>query len=242
MSADMPFTRDKLDFYLRELAKEFRKLNGTAMPAELILIGGASILANYGFREMTYDMDAIISATSVMKEAVNRVGDKFGLPNGWLNEEARHTRSYSGKLFEVSIYYRTFSNVLTVRTVAGAYLVAMKLMSGRKYKNDISDIVGILWEHQKCGKPITMEAVDKAITTLYGGWDTVPEDSRTFIMATIKNGDYEAIYHQSRTQEVDTRDILLEFGKDYPDALKEDSIDSVIESVRRKKQQTEEER
>ena len=30
------------------------------MPAEIILIGGASILINYGFREMTYDMDAII--------------------------------------------------------------------------------------------------------------------------------------------------------------------------------------
>ena len=34
--------------------------NGSRMPAEIILIGGASILINYGFREMTYDMDAII--------------------------------------------------------------------------------------------------------------------------------------------------------------------------------------
>ena len=33
------------------------------MSAEIILIGGASILINYGFREMTYDMDAIIKSS-----------------------------------------------------------------------------------------------------------------------------------------------------------------------------------
>ena len=53
MSADKPFTKENLDSYLKELAKEFRKNNGTRMPAEIILIGGASILINYGFREMT---------------------------------------------------------------------------------------------------------------------------------------------------------------------------------------------
>ena len=62
MSADKPFTKEKLDCYLKELAKQFRKKNGTRMPAEIILIGGASILINYGFREMTYDMDAIIKS------------------------------------------------------------------------------------------------------------------------------------------------------------------------------------
>jgi len=46
MSVKTPFTRENLDAYLKELAKEFRKLNGSAMPAEIILIGGAAILAN----------------------------------------------------------------------------------------------------------------------------------------------------------------------------------------------------
>ena len=50
MSADNFFTRENLDSYLKELAKEFRKLNGNKMPAEIILIGGASVLINYGFR------------------------------------------------------------------------------------------------------------------------------------------------------------------------------------------------
>ena len=48
MSIDQPFTRDNLNEYLAALAKEFRRLNGTKTPAEIILIGGAAILANYG--------------------------------------------------------------------------------------------------------------------------------------------------------------------------------------------------
>ena len=70
MSVDKSFTKENLDSYLKELAKEFRKKNGTRMPAEIILIGGASILINYGFREMTYDMDAIIKSSGAMKDAI----------------------------------------------------------------------------------------------------------------------------------------------------------------------------
>ena len=44
MSADKPFTRENPDSYLMELAKEFRKKSGSRMPAEIILMGGASIL------------------------------------------------------------------------------------------------------------------------------------------------------------------------------------------------------
>ncbi|MCL2081760.1 MAG: DUF6036 family nucleotidyltransferase [Oscillospiraceae bacterium] len=98
MSADMPFTKENLDTTLKELGKTFRKLNGTKMPAEIILIGGAAILANYGFREMTYDIDAVILASSAMKEAINHVGDKMGLPNGWLNADFKRTASFSEKL------------------------------------------------------------------------------------------------------------------------------------------------
>ena len=59
MLSDIPFTKENLDQYLKELAREFRKRNGRSMPAEMILIGGASVIINYGFREMTYDMDPL---------------------------------------------------------------------------------------------------------------------------------------------------------------------------------------
>mgnify|MGYP000190523015 CR=1 FL=1 len=109
--SEVPFTKDNLDGYLKELSKEFRKMNGSRMPAEIILIGGAAVLINYGFREMTYDMDAIIQASSSMKDAINHVGDRMGLPNGWLNTDFMKTASYTPKLIQYSQYYKTFSNV-----------------------------------------------------------------------------------------------------------------------------------
>ena len=239
MSAESAFTKENLNEYLKALAKEFRRRNGTAMPAEIILIGGASILANYGFREMTYDMDAVITASSAMKEAISFVGEKYNLPNGWLNTDFTRTKSYSQKLLEVSVYYKTFSNIVTIRTVAAEYLVAMKLMSGRRYKNDLSDIAGILWEHQKSENPITMEMIDAAVLALYSNWNEVPESSKAFISAALEHGDFESLYHQSRESELQAKDILLGFEQQYPDSLKAENIDSILEKARKKKHELE---
>ena len=126
MSADKPFTKENLDGYLRELAKEFRKKNGNKMSAEIILIGGASILINYGFREMTYDMDAIIKSSGAMRDAINTVGDRLGLPIGWLNIDFVHTNSYTPRLAEHSKYYKTFANILQIRTVSDEYSLLIK--------------------------------------------------------------------------------------------------------------------
>ena len=45
MLSEQPFTRENLDQYLKELAKEFRKRTGKSVPAEIILIGGALVPA-----------------------------------------------------------------------------------------------------------------------------------------------------------------------------------------------------
>ena len=67
------FNKENLDLYLKALGKEFRRLNGKATPADIILIGGAAVLANYGFRDMTADIDAIVRASSAMKDAIRSV-------------------------------------------------------------------------------------------------------------------------------------------------------------------------
>lgn len=228
------FTKDNLDTYLKALAKEFRKLNGTSMPAEIILIGGAAILANYGFRDMTTDIDAIIHASSSMKDAINRVGDKFNLPSGWLNSDFMHTASYSSKLDEFSKYYRTYSNVLNVRTISDEYLIAMKLRSGRKYKNDLSDIIGILAEHQKFRNPITFDDINTAVTNLYTNWDNIPEDSKIFIENALSNGDYERIYATIRDEEKHSKDILIDFEKDYPGVTNTSNVNDILNTLKRK--------
>ena len=229
------FTKENLDTYLKELAKEFRKLNGKSMSAEIILVGGAAILASYGFRDMTTDIDAVIHATSSMKDAINRVGDKFDLPNGWLNADFMHTGSYSPKLNEFSVYYKTFSNILSVRTVAAEYLIAMKLRSGRKYKNDLSDIIGILAEHEKRGTPIIFDMIETAVQNLYGGWTDFPEDSKSFIESALRNGDFEKVYASVKSEESQSKDILINFEKDYPKVAKKSNVDDILKTLKAKR-------
>jgi hypothetical protein len=235
MSFDKPITKENLDTYLKDLAREFRKLNRTKTSAEIVLIGGAAILAGYGFRDMTYDVDALIAASSVMKDAVGRVAEKHDLPHDWLNTDFRRTVSYSDKLFEVSAYYRTFSNILTIRIVTAEYLVAMKLMSGRRYKNDISDIAGILLEHQSRGTLLTKEAIDAAVTKLYGASAELPGKMKQWLDETLAKGDYESVYRESRQGEQDAKTILLDFEEQHPGELRNDNLDAVIEAAKRKR-------
>lgn len=238
MSADKPFTKENLDSYLKELAKEFRKRNGTKMPAEIILIGDASILINYGFREMTYDMDAIIKSSGTMKDAINTVGDRLGLPVGWLNTDFVNTNSYTPRLVEYSKYYKTFANVLQIRTVSAEYLVAMKLMAGRLYKNDLSDIVGVLIEQEKRNEPLSFEIIRKAIVNLYDSYEKIPEDSRIFIEAVYKKKDLHEFYKQCRELEQENKDVLIGFQEDYPGVLNGDNLADILKAARAKKQQS----
>lgn len=236
------FTKENLDAYLNEVGKQYRKLGGKAMPAEIVLVGGAAVLANYGFRDMTTDVDALIHASSALKDAINVVGDKYGLPNGWLNADFRKTDSFSEKLIQYSEYYRTFSNVLQVRTVNAEYLVAMKLIAGRQYKNDLSDVIGILVEHQERGEPLTMEKIRQAVSNLYGSWEILPTTSQNFIRSAMEHPDLREVYALIRKNEQDAKIILVNFEQQYPGVTtilrtEEQSKDALLDSLRSKKRE-----
>ena len=234
--SDVPFTKENLDRYLKELAKDYRKRSGKEMPAEIILIGGASVVINYGFREMTYDMDAVIDASSSMKEAINCVGDKFGLPNGWLNDDFKKTTSYTPKIVQFATHYRTYSNIVTFMTVTGEYLVAMKMKSGRKYKYDRSDIIGVLWEQEKSGDPLTIDRIIKAVGDLYGSYDVLPEEIRQFVEQAVRNGNYEEMYMRVRQAEAENKENLLEYQAEKPDAITGDNVNDIIDALRKRKE------
>ena len=228
------FTKDNIDLYLKELSREYRKQVGKAMPAELILIGGAAVLINYGFRDMTTDIDALIHAASGMKDAINRVGDRFSLPNNWLNADFTNTNSYSPKLSEFSVYYKTWSNVLMVRTIAAEYLIAMKLRSGRQYKSDLSDVIGILFDHEKRGTPITLEQIRKAVDDLYGSWNALPEESQAFIENVMNSDQLAQLYEQTATGEKETKELLIQFEQEYPGITKESNVDAIAGTLQKK--------
>lgn len=229
------FTKDTIDNYLKEVAKEYRRQGGKNIPAEMTIIGGASVLINYGFRNMTTDIDAIIYAASTMKSAINNIGDRHKLPRGWLNGDFVKTESYTDNLIKYSVFYKSYYGVLTVRTIAAEYLIAMKLRAGRQYKNDLSDILGILIEHEKRGKPIEMVDIRRAVTDLYGDWDALPVTSKLFISNIMADGNYKELYEQIKVDEINNKDLLVRINHSYPGMVKETSINALIDSQQEKR-------
>lgn len=238
MSTDNRFelTKDNLNLYLKEVAKEYRKLNRNGIHAEIIIVGGGSILMNYSFRLSTTDIDAYAQASSSLKEAINRVTDRYDLPNGWFNSDFKNTSSFSNKLIMYSKHYKTYYSIFDVRTITREYLIAMKLRAGRKYKNDLSDIVGILDEHLKNNDPIKLEEIHNAYEQLYGDWEDLDNDIKVFINAIFSNTDnIHALYETTRVQEQNSKNLLIQFEDSYPGAATVSNIDSILNSLKNKK-------
>lgn len=234
MYIDVPFTKENVELSLKEIAKELKK-RGKGIEAEIILVGGASIIVNYSFRFSSYDIDAMYSMPSLMKEVINAVGDKQGLPNGWLNDDFKNTASYSNKIVQYSEYYKTFSNVLSVRTVRAEYLIAMKLVSGRQYKKDLSDIAGIVYEQSLLGKPITYEMIDTAVKNLYGNWDKISNTSKETLEKILNHKNLQALFIELSEDEEKTKSVLSEISKKYPTTVNRDNADEIIKIALEKK-------
>ena len=205
-----PFTIENLDYYLNELAKDYAKLTKrNKVPIEIVIVGGASILINYEFRNSTNDVDAIIN-WGFLNQSIKNISQKFDLEKNWLNSDFIKTRSYTPKLIEFSTFYKCFQKILNVRTVKSEYLIAMKMVSGRVYKNDLSDIVGILLaEHQK-GNNINIYKIEKSICELYGSLNIVHEDIYKSVYRVLEKGNLNEIYNFYLESEKNAKEQMLQ--------------------------------
>ena len=223
--------KDMIDMYLKQLAKEFKRITGRKISAEIIIVGGGSVLLNYDFRMNSVDVDAFNTYDSAIKDAAKLVADKYNLSQQWLNDDFKKTPSYSPRLRQYSSYYKTFSNVLEIRTISREYLVAMKMVSGRKYKNDLSDILGILYYHYKNNDEITYQQIEKAVVDLYGNFDRIKEDVVEFVKTAIENKTFVDGYNLQKENEQSIKDNLIQFEEKYENVLSEDNIDDIINKL-----------
>lgn len=225
---------------LKAFAKEYKKQNGTSVPVELVIVGGGSILLNYGFREATQDFDIMVQSLGMIKNVSYRIADLYNLPDNWLNTDFMRTASYSDKLREVSKHFCSFNNgSLEFRTVNGEYLIAMKMVSAREYRNDISDVVGILIYMKKESENFSMDRIDYAINFLYGKReDVIKEDVydkvKEYAKCSVK--ELEKEYDVLTQMEKQTKQELIDINEKYQGVVKEESIDMVIAGLRRKKE------
>ena len=167
MQSEEKITRANAMDIIRRFAREYRKTLGKT-PAEIIIVGGGSIMLNYTFRDATQDFDVILRAASGIKDVIARFADENHLPNDWMNTDFIKTSSYSDVLMEVSRHYCWLNNqTLEIRTVSGIYLIAMKMRAHREYRNDISDAIGILIEETKAGNSFSYADIEAAYHKLY---------------------------------------------------------------------------
>lgn len=217
--------------YLKELAKEFKRITGRKTSAEIIIVGGGSVLLNYDFRMNSVDVDAFNTYESAIKDAAKLVADKYNLSQQWLNDDFKKTPSYSPRLRQYSSYYKTFSNVLEIRTISREYLVAMKMVSGRKYKNDLSDILGILYYHYKNNDEITYSQIEKAVEDLYGNFDRIKDDVLEFVKTAVENKTFVDGYNLQKEAEQNIKENLIQFEEKYENVLSENNIDDIINKL-----------
>ena len=112
----------------------------------------------------------------------------------------------------------------------------MKLRSGREYKFDRSDVIGILWEQEKKGDIISLERIKKAVADLYGSYDVLTDDIKEFVEKAIQNGDYEKMYARVRRVETENKAILLEYREEKPEVVTKDNVHDIIKALRKRKE------
>ena len=65
--------------------------------------------------------------------------------------------------------------------------------------------------------------------------EAFPEDSKPFIEDALKNGDFDNVYTSVKKDEIESKDILIGFEKDYPKVAKESNINDILKILKAKR-------
>ena len=214
---------------IKEFAKEYSKKS--AVPLEIIVVGGSAVVLKYDFRPSSEDFDVEFAfKDSYVKECINKVADKHEVKSNWINDSFLNTSSYSPKLKVVSKYFGTFYKV-AVRIIDREYLCAMKLMSFRQHKHDKSDIVGIIADEKKNNTPIKIEDIKNAYMVLYN--QDIPPNKLNFLQKIYSEKNIEKYYREINEEETKIRATLINEVKNGT-VLNESNIESVVELIKKK--------
>lgn len=198
MQSEKKITRANAPAIIKQFAREYRKALGKA-PGEIIIVGGGSIMLNYKFRDATQDFDVILHTASGVKDVINKFADENNLPRDWMNTDFTRTDSYSDKLTMISQHYLWLNNhTLEIRTVSGKYLIAMKLVAHRDYRNDISDAIGILIEERQTGSAYTYDEIEDAFQELYNRLPDQTVSDRFQKLCSLSTDELTALYQSQK--------------------------------------------
>ena len=131
------------------------------------VVGGASIIMNFSFRESTQDIDAYYVKDETINQIIADIANEMEISKKWINDDFINTPSYSKKIFEVAKIYSIYRRILYVYTLHPKYLIAMKLKSSRATGGDHDDIIKMIFELKLSGSKLTFNEVMEAYDYLY---------------------------------------------------------------------------
>lgn len=175
--------KEQIDNLFRELNKELRKKlrkHPSWYKVELYVVGGACMVAAFGSRESTMDVDAVWTVGDLMRDCINTVGDHFGYGHSWCNCDFKRTNSYTDKIAYNSWVYMEFDRLI-VRMVNIDLLLAMKLVAFREYKvTDMQDCYSIINRLKSSGVVVDSSYLF-SVTSKYFSQDKLSSNAIRFI-------------------------------------------------------------
>lgn len=146
--SDQPLGREDIRSLLQEVSVELTENR----ERRIVVVGGA-LLALYGLREATRDVDSTTAVDAEMRDAVARVAARHGLAPAWLNDRARPYLPATFSEAECDVLIE--GPGLRVLGAPFDQVFLMKLFASRAA--DGEDIE-VLWEH--CSFETPEEAAD----------------------------------------------------------------------------------
>lgn len=130
--SDAALDRETILLLLEELGKD---LDRRGIRGEMFVVGGAPMALAYNSRRSTRDVDAVFEPKTTLYDTAATVGERHGLPPGWLND------SVEGLLPGPDPSPRELVEVpgLRVSVASAGYLLALKVAAAR-VDRDADDI------------------------------------------------------------------------------------------------------
>ncbi len=149
--SEKQFTRARIVAALEALGEE---LTRQGVHGQIFIVGGAAMALAYSTRRVTKDIDAVFEPKAIIYQAAERVAERLGLPEDWLNDGVK------GFLPGVDKDARPLPEIHGIEVTAASprYLLAMKLLAMR-FGEDEQDIEVLLSQ-------IGIKTADEAVELL----------------------------------------------------------------------------
>lgn len=167
--------RRNINKYLKRLSEVM--IENNLGPCNILVVGGAAVALGTDVRRSTVDIDICIRERSQLYYCCLQVAKEFNIPNDWINADVMRSQSFSYRLFEKAVHYRTFGGVLNVYIPADIDLFCMKLVSFRQ--KDLTDLIKLASNMKK--RSITRQDILNNFNYLYNDMYLLGSRARNFL-------------------------------------------------------------